>query len=134
MSTLLGGTVVETLSQTLLTHYSRVDTDGEAVRALWLPAVLWGLLQAGDGGLRDNVATYALPPLLQLDQGALAGLLRAILPEEGAAAAATNAQARSELPCGDVSRIQGRSLSVLQKKTGACAVYSHAISEQLSIV
>ena len=74
------------------------DPDGEAVRALWMPAVLEGLLQSRDGGLRDNVATYALPPLLQLDQGALQVLLRAILPQEGAVAAASNAQARTNLP------------------------------------
>lgn len=56
--------------------------------------MLWGLLQSREGGLRDHVATYALPPLLQLDEGALAGLLKEILPPEFAAAAASNAQVR----------------------------------------
>lgn len=42
------------------------------------------------------MATYALPPLLQLDEGALAALLQAVLPVEGGAATASNEQVLGE--------------------------------------
>ena len=58
----------------------------------WLPHILPALLAPGESVLRDRVSTYILPGLLQMDDGALAALLRSLLP--ASREVATNEQVR----------------------------------------
>jgi hypothetical protein len=53
---------------------------GAAWRQCWLPPVTSALLARDGATHRDRVATYLLPGLLEMDEGALASLLRALLP------------------------------------------------------
>ena len=63
-----------------------VDDGDAAWRQCWLPHVASALLTCGEAALRDRVSTYLLPGLMQMDDGALASLLRALLPGPQSAA------------------------------------------------